>query len=455
MYNDNMPNAAIYARVSRNDLHDGHGVNAQLKQCRALAKREGLTVIDEFVDDDTSAFSGKRRAGYEGLLERLDDIDVIVAWSPDRITRRTAELVDLIDRLESSSVGVVTVQGGVVDLSTAGGRMAAKLAGVIAEHESELKSERNRLRHATIAAEGRPNGGTRPYGFEDDRIMHHPAEVAVIRQSAARVLAGESLSAIVRDLNARGVPTARGTTWRVPTLRTILIAPRTAGLRDHRGALHEAVWAAILTPEQRAEITATVADPHRSKPRGRPRRLLSGLAVCGKCGAPLRSRIRTTTGRVEYVCLSQPGVDACGKLGVQGDPLEDLVVSAVLRSLDASLIDDADDHDVNMRPAIELAALDARADEFARMAATGEITPATFARMTSALDTERATLMAATAEHVTATRRSRMDPARIVDEWDTMTVEQQRCVLDLVLARVIVAGGRRPVAERVDLIWAV
>ena len=59
--------------------------------------------------------------------------------------------------------------------------MAAKVAGVLAEHESELKSERNKLRHATIANKGRPNGGTRPFGFDADRVTHRPAEVAVIR----------------------------------------------------------------------------------------------------------------------------------------------------------------------------------------------------------------------------------------------------------------------------------
>ena len=446
--------AALYARVSRNDLHDRHGVDAQLKACRKLATDAGYDVVAEFSDDDRSAFKGSKRPGYESALDLLPDVDVLVAWAPDRLTRRTRDLVDLIDRLEENDVTVSTVQGGKLDLSTPGGRMSARLAGVLAEHESELKGERNQLRHATIAAEGRPNGGRRPYGFEQDKITHNRAEVAVIRECADRVLGGESLSAIVRDLNEREIPTASGTTWRVPTLRTILLAPRTMGMRSHRGRLHPAVWAPILLPEVRERIMATVADPNRSKPRGRPRRLLSGLAVCGKCGAPLRSRIRTTTKRVEYVCLSQPGVDACGKLGIQGDPLEELVETTVLRAFADGL--PAVEHDgVDTDRAADLVALDARADEYARLAAAGQITPTDYARFTAAVDTERTRLLAETATGVAAVRRRTLDPASLIDRWDDMTVEQRRAVLDLVLDRVVIGGGRRPVEERVEVVWRV
>ena len=108
------------------------------------------------------------------------------------------------------------------------------------------------------------------------------------------------------------------------------------------------------------------------------------------------SRIRATSGAVEYVCLSQPGVDSCGGLGIPGAPLEELVESLVLRSLDTTSITDVTD-EADSDSARDLAALDTRADEYAWMAATAEITSPTFARMTAALDTERARLMTSTA----------------------------------------------------------
>ena len=108
--------------MSRNDLHDRHGVDAQIRRCRKLAEAEGIEVVAEFTDDDTSAWSGKkRRPGYDDLLDRLPDVDVVIAWAPDRLTRRMVELVGLIDALDRHNVSVITVQGGTVDLSTAGG----------------------------------------------------------------------------------------------------------------------------------------------------------------------------------------------------------------------------------------------------------------------------------------------------------------------------------------------
>ena len=150
----------------------------------------------------------------------LDSVDVVLVWAPDGRTRRTAELVGRIDRLESTSTEVMTVRGGLIDRSTPGGRLQARLTGAVAEHESELKSERNRLLHAAVAAQGRPHGEGRPFGFAADRVTHRESEAAVLRGMAGRVVAGESSCSLMREWNARAVPTVSGAAWRVPTLRT-------------------------------------------------------------------------------------------------------------------------------------------------------------------------------------------------------------------------------------------
>lgn len=445
--------AALYARVSRNDLEDGHGVNAQLKACREVAERAGLEVVAEFADDDRSAWSSKRkRTGYAQMLATLDEIDVLVAWSPDRVTRRTKELIELIDRLNETNTGVMTVQGGVIDLATADGRFQARLAGVLAERESDLKSERNKLRHAEVAADGRPNGGTRPYGFADDRVTHDPAEVAVIREAADRVLAGESLCSITRDFNERGLRSAQDRSWRVPTLRTIITSPRVAGFRSHRGQLTSATWEPILTPEKRAQLVAVCSTNKGS--RGKPRRLLSGLAECGKCGAGLRSRVRTSSGRVEYVCLSQPGVDACGALGVQGDALEEFVTEVAFAVLDNAELADAVVTDDEPSAALaELARIESRRDEFARLAATGDIGPADYSRFVAALESEQYRLQATVADEVVEARRRTVSAGVLREKWPTWGIPQRRAVLDDMIERLVVKPGRLPIDERVEITW--
>ena len=60
----------IYARISL-DRRDGEGAARQLADCRELAKSRGWTDIAEYVDNDISAYSGRRRPEYERLLDDL------------------------------------------------------------------------------------------------------------------------------------------------------------------------------------------------------------------------------------------------------------------------------------------------------------------------------------------------------------------------------------------------
>lgn len=53
--------AAFYARISLDSRDTGLGVERQFKGCRALAKRKGWVIAEEFVDNDVSANNGKPR----------------------------------------------------------------------------------------------------------------------------------------------------------------------------------------------------------------------------------------------------------------------------------------------------------------------------------------------------------------------------------------------------------
>src|SRR4051794_41786929 len=72
------------------------------------------------------------------------ELDVVVAWDPDRLHRSPAELEAFITAVERAGVNVVTVQAGRWDLSTASGKLVARMLGSVARHESDHKSERVR-----------------------------------------------------------------------------------------------------------------------------------------------------------------------------------------------------------------------------------------------------------------------------------------------------------------------
>src|SRR4051794_2527084 len=223
--------AAIYCRISSDPRHDQLGVRRQEEDCRALCERLGWSVAAVFVDDDVSAFSGKRRAGYEAMCQALKDRDVraAVAWHPDRLHRSPRELEDFITLVEALRAKVSTVQAGEYDLSTPTGRMTARVVGAVARHESEHKGERIKRKMRQNAEAGLPHGGaTRPFGYERDGITIVPAEAKVIRALAKRIVAGETLRSVTVCLNESGVPTVTGKQWATPTVRGVLTNPRYA-----------------------------------------------------------------------------------------------------------------------------------------------------------------------------------------------------------------------------------
>jgi len=135
-------------------------VARQHQDCLDAARRHGWQVTATFVDNDVSAYSGKPRPGYEQLMRavRVGEVDVVVAWDPDRLHRSPAELEGFIAAVERAGVEVVTVQAGRWDLSTALGKLVARMLGSIARPESDHKSERVRRALEQNAAAGRPHG---------------------------------------------------------------------------------------------------------------------------------------------------------------------------------------------------------------------------------------------------------------------------------------------------------
>ena len=99
-------------------------------------------------DNDVSASSGKRRPGYESMLDELRSghADAVIAWHPDRLHRQPVELETFIALCEDRGVAVQTVRSGEVDLSTPSGRAVARTIGAWARHEVEHASRADQAR---------------------------------------------------------------------------------------------------------------------------------------------------------------------------------------------------------------------------------------------------------------------------------------------------------------------
>src|SRR5690606_24045353 len=99
--------------------------------------------------------------------------------------------------------------------------------------ESKKLSDRMSDLVARKAMQGKPQGGRRPFGYQEDRVSIRPDEAAALREMARRVIVGQSYKEVAWWLNAEGITTSTGKLWYPITVRNLLRKPRYAGLRVH------------------------------------------------------------------------------------------------------------------------------------------------------------------------------------------------------------------------------
>jgi len=259
----------------------------------------------------------------------------VVVWKADRLHRRPRELEEFFEVVDAAGIvaNLATVAGD-LDLSTPEGVLMTRIVGAVDSKESDDKSLRLKRKAAELAAAGKvAGGGPRPFGYELDRITVNPTEAAIIREMATRVLAGDSLRSVAKDLNARGVRTTQGNEWPSSSIKRVLMSARISGRRDHRGEMSDAVWEGIITPDESDRLRRLLGARTQSTPRTPRKYLLTGgLLRCGLCDTPMISR--PAKGQRRYVCDSGPGQGGCGRMSAVADPLEAFIVEAVLYRLD-------------------------------------------------------------------------------------------------------------------------
>lgn len=309
--------AAIYARFS-SDLQDARSIQDQVDLARKYAQSRSLNVAGVYEDAGISGASVINRPGLQKLLAdaKAGEIEVLVTESLDRLSRSQADIATLYERLSFLGVRVETLADGLVSEIHIGlkGTMAALFLKDLAQ-----KTRRGQMGRVKA---GRIPGG-RSYGYDvvhagEDRGQRviNESEAAIVRRIYQEYAEGRGTLDIVRSLNQEGVAGPSGKGWNVSTLigspkrrngllnnelyRGTIVYNRQRFLKDPSTgrrvarANPEVDWLRQECPQLRIVDEATWQQvqsvragrggtrPHEKR---RPQRLLSGLIVCGCCGA--------------------------------------------------------------------------------------------------------------------------------------------------------------------------
>jgi site-specific DNA recombinase len=455
--------AAVYLRQSHDRTGAGLGIDRQRDEVHRLIKSRGWTVAAEFIDNDVSALSRKPRPQFDQMMAGVDagEFDVIVARHMDRLLRRLAEFENVLERCQKSKTAIVTAADG-VDTSTDGGRLVARILSSVAQGEVERKGARQRSAYEQAAKQGRWVGGRRAFGYEADGVTVREDEAALIKQGFVDVLAGESLTELVRRWDAAGFTTPLGNRWHRSAVKDVLTNPRHAGLRRYRtvderplirqnpelGITGTAEWPPIVDePTWRATVRI-LCDPDRRRAPLGGKGLLTGVAVCGVCGAHVHRGGGRDPGVPTYRCRSGRHVTR------KAEPVDEYVTEVTIARL--SQDDAADLWAAELPDASELMAeadtLRQRRDDIALDYADGAMTREQF-RKANARVLER--LADIEAQIAGAGRSSPLAIVAAEDvraTWRDLSVAQRRNIIAALMTPVLHLPGRGTRTFRPDTV---
>lgn len=297
----------------------------------------GITLTGTRYSDKARASrtSKAARAGFDRLMADLTndtfDADVLVMWEASRGSRRVGEWATLLDLLEDRKVKVfVTTHNRTYEPANPRDRRTLLEDAIDSEYESAKIGLRvGRASRASAASGGMP-GGRRAFGYQRSGGDLDETEAKIVRECVRRVLAGETVRSIAKDLNRRGIKTSTGNAWHPGPLRNMLAGTRIAGIRTHHGVVTaKGTWTAIIDEDTHRRVVATLANRAPIGRRGRTPWLLTGLLRCGRCGATLTSNTdssgKTNLATRRYKCRKAPGYHGCGRLVIKAEPLEELL----------------------------------------------------------------------------------------------------------------------------------
>ena len=378
--------AALYARVSGDQQRDSNTIASQTEALIAYANNHGYRVAaDMVIEDDGYTGAVLERPGLERVRDLAAEgrIDTVLVHSPDRLSRRYAYQVLIIEELARQGVKIVFLNAP--SMETPEDHLLVQFQGMIAEYERAQILERSRRgkRHRARRGEVAVLGGA-PYGYryhkktpDSDAFYEIVEPQASVVRDVYRYYTCEHLSigAITRKLDERAVPTSIGDSrWERSTVWAMLRNPAYKGKACFgktrqmprrcvtrpvrlRGGVASATtgghekpreeWIEIPVPAIVSEQTFALAEERLEKNKTHsPRRtktpsVVQGLVSCGRCGYALsRTSAQTSARKISYYrCL---GSDSwrhlngplCDSRPVRQDLLDEIVWSEVVRLLE-------------------------------------------------------------------------------------------------------------------------
>lgn len=289
---------AIYVRVSTtSQLEEGYSIDEQKAKLTSYCDIKDWNIYEIYTDGGFSG-SNTERPALEQLIRDAErkKFDTVLVYKLDRLSRSQKDTLFLIeDVFIKNGIEFLSLQEN-FDTSTPFGKAMIGLLSVFAQLEREQIKERMQLGKLGRAKAGKSMmWGRTSYGYdyqkETGSLIINPAQSLVVKYIFERYLDGRSITKLRDDLNERY---PKEISWNYRAVRGILSNPVYCGYNQYKGQLfpgeHEPIISEDVYKRTQEELKIrqrTAAEKTNPRPF-QAKYMLSGLAQCGYCGAPLK-----------------------------------------------------------------------------------------------------------------------------------------------------------------------
>ena len=339
---------AAYARVSTDSADQLVSLEAQKEHYEQVIKNcPNWEFAGLYYDEGVS---GTKMAKRDGLLRMLADcerglINYILVKSISRFSRNTVESVETVRRLSAMGIYIFFEKEN-IDTGKMEGELMLSIMSSLAEDESRSLSENNKWSIQKRFQNGTYVIGTPAYGYKnaDGKMVIDEEKAEVVRRIFDSVLEGKSGGTIAKELNAKGIPTARGVQWRGSVITAMIRNETYTGVAvfqktykddqfnsrvnyGEKGMYrieghHEPIVSEEVFRAANFAVDNNAREKGITKSRKYTKRYaLSGKVFCGECGG--KCKRQKIYGEVWYGCDTHvKDKKKCRQLPVRADMVE-------------------------------------------------------------------------------------------------------------------------------------
>ena len=331
---------AVYTRVSTDNQAEKefNSCEAQEEKIRSfINSQENMEIFRVYVDPGYSGGNLER----PGITEMLRDIqgkniDLVIAYKIDRLTRSPRDFYKLIELFERHEVDFISVTER-FDTSTPSGRLLRNIMLTFAQFERELTSERTRDKMQQRAQKGMWNGGLVPFGYrnENKKLVIEKKDSETVKKIFDNFVGSKSLAKTYEYLKAAGFRTRQGNIFAKTSLANILRNVIYCGKVKQRGEVYQGIHEPIIS-EDLFNLAQEQYREYEGKPKTIHPCLFPGMVICGDCGmtmTPCYTSKKKGKKFYYYRCTStfKRDWDACEIKQVSARKLEEYVMENLRR----------------------------------------------------------------------------------------------------------------------------